>query len=418
MARPSSPGSDHSSVTSPEWKLLLTCARTRLDDSHRAQIREILSRPLNWSVFISEVCKHRLEPLAARHLAAEGAEIIPRTTAISLETLARKQHRLSLMHTGRLIELMDLFESAGVSAVPYKGPTLGALAYGNLALRSFVDLDFIIEQHDLLTAARLLIARGFQAYPDPTAAEQARFLARFHPGQYAFVSDSKPPQVELHTESTLRYIPVALDWEGLARRFTYVSFGGRQVRTFSVEDTLVLLSVHGTKHFWERLSWICDIAELAQAPRGVDWELGQDLARRSGCRRMWLLSLFLANRLLDAPLPSIVRSWIRNDSEVRRLGEQIQHRLEGSDRTVRSAPDRLLFRLRSHEDPTVALAQCLRTATNPTEDDWRACELPDWAAPLYLAVRPWRLLREHGFGLRRRPMAEVAAFQPPAARTD
>jgi hypothetical protein len=36
----------------------------------------------------------------------------------------------------------------------------------------------------------------------------------------------------------------------------------------------------------------------------------------------------------------------------------------------------------------------------PTETDWKAYPLPDYAAPLYLAVRPWRLLCEHGFGLR------------------
>lgn len=418
MARPSSSTPRRSAAVSPEWKLLIACARTRLGDSHRQQIRDLVARPLDWPRFLSEVSKHRLGPLANRQLAAEDARAIPRTAALSLETLARSQSHLSLMHAGRLVELADLFQAAGVTAIPYKGPTLGALAYGNFALRSFVDLDFIVPQRDLLRAARLLSGQGFQAHPDPTAGDEARFLARFHPGQYAFVSHTKPPQVELHTENTLRYIPVPLDWEGLTRRFTQVSFGGRHVRTFSVEDTLVLLSVHGTKHFWDRLSWICDIAELVQCPRGVDWELGQELARRAGCRRMWLLALFLANRLLDAPLPALVQAWVDADSEVERLGCQIRSRLEGEGHTRRSAPDRLLFRLRSHESPTVALAQCLRTATNPTEDDWKACKLPDWAAPLYLAVRPWRLLLEHGLGLRRKSSPESVALHSNTARVD
>jgi hypothetical protein len=418
MARPLSSIPGRSASVSPEWKLLLACARTRLDESHRQQIRELLRHPLDWSRFISEASRHRLGPLAQRNLAAEGAGAIPHTAVLSLDTLARAQSHLSLMQAGRLIELLDLFQSAGVIAVPYKGPTLGALAYGNFALRSFVDLDFIVPQRDLLGAARLLSDQGFQAHPDPTAEEEARFLARFHPGQYAFVSHSKPPQIELHTENTLRYIPVPLDWEGLTRRFAQVSFGGRQVRTFSVEDTLVLLSVHGTKHFWERLSWICDIAELVRASSGINWELGQELACRAGCKRIWLLALFLADRLLEAPLPTIVRAWVGADAEVQRLGRQIQCRLESQGHTKRSAPNRLLFRLRSHENPTVALAQCLRTATNPTEDDWKACKLPDWAAPLYLAVRPWRLLCEHGLGLRGKPAPDNAALHSHAARID
>ena len=412
MAPPSSSLPQRSASASPEWKLLLACTRTRLHDAHRDQIRELLRRPVDWPRFISEASRHGLESLANRHLAVEGAGAIPTAAATSLATLARLRSRDSLLHAGQLIELVDLFRSAGVAAIPYKGPTLGALAYGNFALRSFVDLDFILPQRDLLRAARLLAAQGLQASPDPSAAEEARFLARFHPGQYAFVSGSKPLQVELHTENTLRYLPVPLDWEGLAQRFVQVSFGGRQVQTFSVEDTLILLSVHGTKHFWERLNWICDIAELVQTSRGVDWELGQDLARRAGCRRMWLLGLSLANRLLDAPLPATVRGWIEADSQVPLLGCQIQGRLAGEDRTVRSVPDRLLFRLRSHESLSVSLRQCLRTATHPTEEDWKAWKLPDWAAPLYVALRPWRLLCEHGFGLRRRPLPDLASFIP------
>ena len=412
MARPPSSVHQPSAGASPEWKLLLACARTRLDEAHRDRMRDLLRRPIDWSQFIAAASRHRVAALAYRHLAVEAAGAIPPDAAVSLEELVRSGGRHSLIHAGRLIELMGLFASAGVAAVPYKGPTLGALAYDNFALRSFVDLDFILPQRDLLPAARLLIAQGLQAYPDPTAADQAGFLARFHPGQYAFVSDSRPVQVELHTEKTLRYLPVPLDWEGLRRRLIRVSFGGRHVETFSVEDTLILLCVHGTKHFWERLSWICDIAELVQSPRGVDWGLNQDLARRAGCRRMWLLGLALANRLLDAPLPAEVRAWIEGDAQVQRLSRQIELRLAGEDRTVLSAPQRLLFRSRSHESLGVSLRQCLRTATFPTEEDRQACRLPDWAAPLYLVLRPWRLLREHGLGLRGRTQPDLASYIP------
>jgi hypothetical protein len=411
MDQPSSPVPRRPASVSPEWNLLLACARTRLDDAHRNQMRQLLRGPVDWTQFISEASRHHLEPLANRHLAVEGRGAIPTAAAASLESLARSQNRRSWQSAGRLIELLDLFQSTGVTAVSYMGPTLGALVYGSFALRSVADLDFILPQRDLLRAARLLKSQGFQPYPDPTAAEEARFLARFHPGQYVFVH-SKPPHVVLHTENTLRYLPVPLDWKGLSQRFVEVSLGGRQVQTFSVEDTLVLLSVHLTKHFGERLSWICDIAELVQSPRGVDWELGRELACRAGCRRMWLLGLSLADRLLDAPLPATVRDWVEADSQVGWLRQQIQGRLTGDDRTVRSAPDRLRFRLTSHESLAVGLRQCVRTATHPTEADWEACKLPDWAAPLYVALRPWRLLCEHGFGLRRRHLPNLASFIP------
>jgi SAM-dependent methyltransferase len=415
MARPPSSSDVSAQSGSTEWKLLVACARTRLGAAHQRRIDTLLRAGVDWTRFISLASRHRLDLLAHRHLAAEGSRVIPEDAANSLEMLVRSRGRQSLMNAGRLIEVLDLFRSQGVVAIPYKGPTLGALAYGNFGLRSFVDLDFILPQRDLLTAARLLISQGFTAFPDPTSPEQARFLGRFHPGQYAFVSRAKSLQVELHTENTLRYVPVPLDWKALERRFIEVSFGGRRVQTFSVEDTLILLSVHGTKHFWERLSWVCDIAELAQGPREVDWELARNLARGACCERMWLLGLSLADRLLEAPLPADVRAWIESDGQVGWLRDQVHGRLTGEERTVRSLPRRLLFRLRSYESVSVSLRQCLRTALSPTEEDWHTWRLPEWAAALYPAARVWRLAREHGLGFWRRPLPDLASYIPTPA---
>ena len=57
---------------------------------------------------------------------------------------------------------------------------------------------------------------------------------------------------------------------------------GREVRTFSLEDTPLLLCVHGSKHIWERLGWIADIAALTKTSRPVDWTLVLERARRFG----------------------------------------------------------------------------------------------------------------------------------------
>ena len=37
---------------------------------------------------------------------------------------------------------------------------------------------------------------------------------------------------------------------------------GRDVPALSLEDELVLICVHGAKHFWERLMWTADIAAM------------------------------------------------------------------------------------------------------------------------------------------------------------
>jgi hypothetical protein len=388
----------------PEWELVVACARTRLLDSHKKKINSLINVRLNWAQFCTLVESHKLECVVYSNLVSSDLAAIPAEAAGKLETAARRRTQLGLMYTARLLELIKLFESEGLTPVPYKGPVLGVLAYQNFSLRSFQDLDFILPQEQLADAARVLIREGYRAYPDPTAAEQVSFLNRFHPGQYAFSCDAKPPQVELHTERTLRYLPIPLDWTGISKRLIQISVGGHNLRTFSIQDTLILLSVHGTKHFWERLSWICDIAELIQTPRGMDWELGHELAEAAGCRRMWLLGLQLATALLDAPLPENVQGWISSDATLQKLALAIHSRLV-TGRGLPGAPERVLFRLRSYEKLGTGVSQCLRTATSPTEDDWHMCRLPDWASPLYFALRPWRLMREHGLGLRKKAHA-------------
>jgi len=61
--------------------------------------------------------------------------------------------------------------------------------------------------------------------------------------------------------------------------------------------------VHGTKHRWERLRWICDVAELIRVREDVKWETLMRVAESLGSRHMLSLGLYLAHDVLGAPLP-------------------------------------------------------------------------------------------------------------------
>jgi SAM-dependent methyltransferase len=396
----------------PEWKLILACARTSLDEVHANRIQELLQGPLDWVDVVATATRNRVEALLERHLSAQGSGRVPPETMSSLRETAHVTGQRSLWSAGKMVELVDLFERGGVLAVPYKGPTLAARAYGNFALRPSGDLDFALRQRDVPRACQLLTGAGYRAEVDLSRERDSHFFARGAVGQYCFFSSSRTVMVELHTEKTLRYFPVPLDWEGLSRRLEPVAIGGREVRTFSAEDTFILLCVHGAKHFWGRLSWICDLAELAQISRGVDWELTEELAARMSCRRMWMLGLWLARALLDAPLPQPVLQRVQADPVVAALGRKVQTQLFSRRQMLPGVSQRLLFRMQSHERIRQGIRQCVRTATRITEEDWRSVTLPEWAAPLYVLLRPLRLLHKHGIGLRRKPLPDLSPFKP------
>ena len=62
--------------------------------------------------------------------------------------------------TAELCRLINLFRDDGIEAIPYKGPVLGLFAYGNIALRRFVDLDVIVKKSDVLKARDILLTQA------------------------------------------------------------------------------------------------------------------------------------------------------------------------------------------------------------------------------------------------------------------
>ena len=51
----------------------------------------------------------------------------------------------SVFLTSQLARIIPRFDADGIEALPFKGPTLAALAYGDVGLRVFSDLDILVK---------------------------------------------------------------------------------------------------------------------------------------------------------------------------------------------------------------------------------------------------------------------------------
>ncbi len=384
---------------SPERELILCCARANLDDATATRIRDILRGPLNWSDVTAMAFEHHVEPFLHENVKLAGDGLVPAERLDHLRESARKAGGMAVLFSSELLRIHEIFETEGAPLIPYKGPVLGWLAFGSLTRRRFVDLDFFVPQKDMPRACALLKSGGFDSkfeIPHERTGDSGNV-----PGQYAFFCEATRAQVELHTERTLRYFPVPLNFEKMSRRLIAVDLCGRTLRTFSIEDTVVMLCVHGAKHFWERLLWILDVAQLITI-REVDWTLLARIAAELESTRVLLLGLYLAHDLFDAPLPGQLLEEIGRDRTVQELAEKVYEQYAGiSDPGVGVLP-RAVFRVRLRDGIGQGLRHTLRLAMSPTESDRQKVRLPRWLTPLYMLVRPWRLLREYGSGLKRR----------------
>jgi SAM-dependent methyltransferase len=200
-------------------------------------------------------------------------------------------------------------------------------------------------------------------------------------------------------------------------RMLRFEIGGQNLSTFSVEDLLIMLCVHGAKHFWERLSWIVDIAQLITV-REVNWVFLLESSAKMESTRLLLLGLYLAHKMIDATLPQFVMDRCRGDKNVIWLAEKVMEAYAGDAGASAGIWPRAIFRFRSSDRYWSGLRQLVRLIARPTESDRQNIQLPGFLHPLYTILRPVRLVKKYGLGLaNRRAKPDLAAYVPTPLET-
>jgi len=215
-----------------------------------------------------------------------------------------------------------LFEGHEIPAIPFKGPALAFCVYRNIALRQFGDLDILVPRQNVLRAKSLLLSQGYEPLLHLTPGQE-RSLLRSH-CEYELVQMHSGLCAEIHWRFSPRHFLFPLDYEQVRERLEPAPLFGVRTQTLSPEDLLLVLCAHGAKHLWERLMWICDVAELIRTRKGINWGSVIEKARSLGSERMLFLGLLLANSLLEAPLPKEVLHEINASSSLRSLAWQVQ----------------------------------------------------------------------------------------------
>ena len=383
----------------PELEINLCCGRALMDAAAKERVRILIRNGVIWDDVVAVAEQHCLLPIVYEIIAAGSRDLIPpeQLNLLRARTVPRAAAGMALSR--ELLRLHELFEDAQIPAIPFKGPLLAWVAYGNFIRREYSDLDFIVQQKYIPEVVALLESAGY--LPKFDAREAHAGQGRIAPGQYAFESQPQKILVEVHTERTLRYFPTRIDLEEMAARLMTVEIGGQRLRTFSIEDTLVMLCVHGAKHFWERLAWVLDIAKLATAQE-VDWVLLSEIAAKLESTRVLRLGLYLAHDLFGAVLPEKLLEEIGRDHVIPELAGKVYEKYAGISDPGAGVLPRAAFRFWLRDGIGQGLRHTWRLASSPTESDRQEVDLPGWFAPLYILVRPWRLLRQYGSGLKRK----------------
>jgi len=276
--------------------------------------------------------EHDVVPFVYHHLKSSFAAAVPLDVLQDLRAIYLLQFRRSIQIRGELPRLLAHLSDHGIDALPFKGPTLAALAYENENLRTFTDLDVLIRKEDVERTVAALAEAGFEEKnPIPPNYDTVwdTYAPWHHPHGNAngYVRDEDTPgalHVDVHWGLASRYFLFPMEPDALWERCTSIPLdNGATVPTFSPEDTLLFQCMHAAKDAYYRLSHVCDIAELLRSHPNLDGAGVLRRARTLRGERMARLGLRLSHELLEAPLPDDVRRAVLDDRTVGRLAHWV-----------------------------------------------------------------------------------------------
>ncbi|MFN2453715.1 MAG: nucleotidyltransferase family protein [Pyrinomonadaceae bacterium] len=383
----------------PEIEMLLCCARIRVDAVTAARIGALASAPLDWEHLFRLSRFHGLMPLLYWHLNNLCPDKIPLSVWNKLRDNFHSNAARNLLLLNELRSLLSLFKAQGIAAVALKGPLLATTVYRSLSLREFCDLDILVPDQEVQSVKQILIARGYRAKPELESQFDAS-LMRFH-SERAFVQDDGLCAVDLHWKLSAKQFPFPLDVYSSPECLTTVPLNGTEVTTLAPDYLLLYLAVHGAKHLWTRLEWICCLAEIIRTNQQINWNKLFTLARMLNVERILTLGLCISKVLLRIDLPRIALAKVQDDPTVRILTEQVKTRIYSGRDFQPGILENYVFTIRAMDSTADGIGVCLKSLLTPTFPDWSAIQLPGYLLPIYYFIRPLRLLGKYGAQLTR-----------------
>ncbi|MCU0963112.1 MAG: nucleotidyltransferase family protein [Pirellulaceae bacterium] len=389
-------------LLSPEFLLLTCCARYQLEPRQQALLERLTARPLDWQRVLAQAEFHGVLPLMYGHVGRRG--IGPDQVREPLRVAARQTLARNMEFTAELGRLTERLQTQGVRFLWFKGPVAAEMCGSEIGLRSYSDLDLLIDYEAFPRCCDLLTRAGYAPqFPlsPPWLERQFRESEALH-----FFHASRPRAIDVHWQLSGARYSFAVKTRDVWPRAREVTLDNTLIPTLAVDDTLLYYCLHAAKHDWSRLKWLIDIAEIVRAYPQFDWQ--EAWLRWSSAHNPYLVGvgLKLAADLLEAPIPSEILASLPPDARFARvydaaLAELSNGYLRSPGQVVWPWRTPFYFGMTQARDRWRRLYDIL---VRPTPAEWQLCPLSWPWSGLYYLLRPLRLIA-------RSVLRQLARFQ-------
>lgn len=339
-----------------------------------------IAREIDWHSLLQLATDHGV--LLLLHEAfLENAVQMPPFFAAAVEDRRNAAQRFAK----ELENLLQQFAEQDIEALPLKGPALAARLYGDVTMRSSVDLDLLVRRKDFPRAERLLSDLGFAA---PAMADE--YHRSFHRGGM---------HVELHfgiaSPFTFPLDSFPFDLDEVWSRTQPGHFQGKPMRILSDDDLVLYLCLHGLKHGFARMIWIADIARALMRMRDCAPLALLQQARQRGLELPLLIGCEAVREALPQQFPPSMEAILAENSEAAERARRIVARLFVEGPGVSTDADIRNFYLQTEQSLNRRWRRRLSFFA-PTPEDYAWAEGRRVHRGLAPLIRPFRLLQKYG----------------------
>ena len=302
---------------SNELRLLLYSLNAT-DEKQQARLENFLAHTdIDWNDFIKRVVgQHRVTGPVYKNLAEHGNGDVPDFVMNHLKKRHHHNAYQMLTKTAEVLKLTNLFKTQKIPALPFKGPVLGFQLYDDISMRFSSDIDIVISPDNFFQAEKALIDAGYRRILPPYTLSHKWFeIFSRKSAHFIFLSPTTHVHVELHWKFFLDYI-CPLTFNEIWKNRKTLQMKGNAFPSCAIDDTLILLLVHGAKHDWKKLFWANDIILILGRYSDKDWERFMDKIQQLEITRLAISSLVLIDNLFDLGLQDKLPAMALHDKKI------------------------------------------------------------------------------------------------------
>lgn len=298
--------------------------------------------------------------------------------------------RRNMLMSAELIKITNLLKEHSIKSLAFKGPALSQMAYGDITLRQYSDLDILIRKEDIYKIETLLKIHGYKRLLTLTPIQESIRLK--YAQDISFIHPEKGIHIEMHWSLLNINYPIHVGLKNFWKETQEVKLNSHTISTFSTENLIIYLAIHGSKHLWERIEWVKDIDLLIQKQE-INWKKLIEKVQGTGFENMVYLGLHLNVILFKTSLPESIHLEIKKCQPIEQLSDFVFESWVNSKSSFQTTHIQTKL-LPGFKKKIIYLHTRL---FKPSLDEYLYVDLPKGLHWGYYLVKPYRLIKKHLF---------------------